>query len=117
MDVFVNGACILFKRLDCSHAVCKFRFSTVSSMWLTPCLLNSLPRMYADDTHLTFAAKTVSNIDSNLNEDLSRVNNWLTANKLTLNTSKTEFIMIGSRQRLNTFDTPPSLEIDGAPVS
>ena len=73
--------------------------------------------MYADDTHLTFAAKTVSNIDSNLNEDLSRVNNWLTANKLTLNTSKTEFMMIGSRQRLNTFDTPPSLEIDGAPVS
>ena len=59
--------------------------------------------MYADDTHLTFAAKTVSNIDSNLNEDLSRVNNWLTANKLTLNTSKTEFMMIGSRQRLNTF--------------
>ena len=84
---------------------------------LPNCLLNSLPRMYADDTHLTFAAKTVSNIDSNLNEDLSRVNNWLTANKLTLNTSKTEFMMIGSRQRLNTFDTPPSLEIDGAPVS
>lgn len=48
--------------------------------------------MYADDTHLTFAAKTVSNIDSNLNEDLSRANNWLTANTLTLNsiaTSKT----------------------------
>ena len=35
--------------------------------------------MYNDDTHLTFAAKTVSNIDSNLNEDLSGVNNWLTA--------------------------------------
>ena len=73
--------------------------------------------MYADDTHLTFAAKTVSSIDSNLNQDLSRVNNWLTANKLTLNTSKTEFMMIGSRQRLSTFDTQPSLEIDGAPVS
>ena len=34
---------------------------------LPNCLLNSLPRMYADDTHLTFAAKTISNIDSNLN--------------------------------------------------
>ena len=61
--------------------------------------------MYPDETHLTFAAKTVSNIDSNVNEDLSRVNNWLTANKLTLNTSKTEFMLIGSRQRLSTFDT------------
>ena len=26
-------------------------------------------------------------------------------------------MLIGSRQRLSTFDTPPSLEIDGAPVS
>ena len=68
---------------------------------LPNCLLNSQPRMYADDTQLTFAAKTVSNIDSNLNEDLFRVNNWLTANKLTLYTSKTEFMLIGS----------PSLEI------
>ena len=46
--------------------------------------------MYADDTHLTFAAKTVSNI---------------------------EFMLIGSRQRLSTLDTSPSLEIDGTPVS
>jgi len=73
--------------------------------------------MYADDTHLTFADNTVSNIDRNLNEDLSRVNYWLTANKLMLNASKTEFMLIGSRQRLSTFDSSPSLEIDGAPIS
>ena len=73
--------------------------------------------MHADDTHLTFAYNKVSNIDRNLNEDLSRVNYWLTANKLTLNTSKTEFMLIRSRQRLSTFDSSPSLEIDGAPIS
>jgi len=73
--------------------------------------------MYADDMHLTFANNTVSNIDRNLNEDLFRVNYWLTVNKLTLNTSKTEFMLIGSRQRLSTFDSSPSLEIDGAPIS
>ena len=33
--------------------------------------------MYADDTHLAFTANTVSNIDTNLNEDLSRVNTEL----------------------------------------
>lgn len=32
--------------------------------------------MHAADKHLT--AYTVSNIERNLNEDLSRVNNWLT---------------------------------------
>ena len=73
--------------------------------------------MYTDDTNLTFADNTVSNIDRNLNEDLSRVNYGLTANKLTLNTSKTELMLIGSRPRLSTFDSSPSLEIDGAPIS
>ena len=33
---------------------------------LPNCLLNSQPRMYTNDTHLTFAAKTVLNIDRNL---------------------------------------------------
>ena len=46
---------------------------------LPNCSLNSQPRMHAADKHLTFAAYTVSNmIDRNLNEDLSRVNNWHT---------------------------------------
>ena len=37
---------------------------------------------------------------------------WLTANKLTLNKSKTEFLLIGSRQKLNTFNRLPSFTID-----
>ena len=41
---------------------------------------------------------------------------WLIASNLTLNKSKTEFILIGSRQRLQTFSTPPSLFIDNAPI-
>ena len=45
--------------------------------------------------------------------DLSNVNTWLTANKLTLNSSKTEFMLIGSRQRLGTYDTSPKLIIGG----
>ena len=38
------------------------------------------------------------------------------ASNLTLNKSKTEFILIGSRQKLQTFSTPPSLFIDNAPI-
>ena len=49
--------------------------------------------------------------------DLARVEKWLTANKLTLNASKTEFMLIGSRQRLSTFHNPPSLMINGAPIT
>ena len=79
---------------------------------LPNCLENSEPQMYADDTHLTFAGNNVDIIEQKLNQDLIGVSNWLVANKLTLNKSKTEFMVIGSRLRLGTFDRSPALKID-----
>ena len=73
--------------------------------------------MYAVDTHLMLAGNSVDSIELNLNEDLASISEWLTANKLTLNKSKTEFMIIGSRQRLKTLPHSPSLKIDGAPIS
>ena len=35
------------------------------------CLSNSEPRMYADDTHKTFASNNIQNINTVLNEDLA----------------------------------------------
>ena len=69
--------------------------------------------MYADDTHITYAGSSVDNIQFYLNQDLENVHNWLRANKLTLNMTKTEFMLIGSRQRLsNLTDSPPTITID-----
>ena len=48
-----------------------------------------------------------------MDDDLTKITEWLMANKLTLNKSKTEFMLIGSRQRLNTFNRLPSFTIDG----
>ena len=59
--------------------------------------------MYADVPHITFASNKIQNINTALNEDLARVEKWITANKLTLNASKTAFMLIGSRQSLSTF--------------
>ena len=59
--------------------------------------------MYADDTHITYADVDVNSIQLNLNHDLGNLNKWLISNKLTLNTAKTEFMLIGSRQKLSTF--------------
>ena len=83
---------------------------------LPNCLAHSEPRMYADDTHLTFASNNMKDIEFYLNQDLANVNQWLMANKLTLNQSKTEFMLIGSRQRLRTFQSAPSLTINGTPI-
>ena len=54
------------------------------------------PRMYADDTHLSYASDNVENIESYLNQDLENIYSWLRANRLTLNMTKTEFMLIGS---------------------
>ena len=83
---------------------------------LPNCLTYSRPRMYADDTHLTFESNNIDSINNYLNQDLSSISEWLVANKLTLNLSKTEFMLIGSRQRLTTFDSAPSLSIDGVSI-
>ena len=63
-------------------------------------LCEGQPRMYADDTSISFTAPHKSGLQSVINEDLKNVNVWLKANKLSLNVAKTEFMVIGSRQRL-----------------
>ena len=52
-----------------------------------------------------------------MNHDLANIKEWRIANKLTLNKSKTEFMLIGCRQKLQTFDKSPSLVTDGAPLN
>ena len=44
----------------------------------------------------------LDNLQLYLIQDLGNVLNWLRANKLTLNMTKTKFMLIGSRQRLST---------------
>ena len=79
---------------------------------LPNCLSNAVAGMHADDTHLTFACNSIETINDVMNRDLSNVNKWLVANKLNLNSSKTEFMLVGSRQRLGTYNTSPNLTID-----
>ena len=81
---------------------------------LPHCLTSCQPRMYADHTHITCAGVDVNSIQLNLNHDLDNLNKWLISNKLTLNTAKTEFMLIGSRQKFNTLSNPLELSIDNA---
>ena len=56
---------------------------------LPNCVMYSQPRMYADDTNITYANNDVEKIERCVNIDLGRIRIWLAANKLTLNTTKT----------------------------
>jgi hypothetical protein len=57
--------------------------------------------MFTDDTQIDTSS---NNIDSNaniLNEDLIHVSDWKKVNKLRLNASRTEYMVIGSHKRLH----------------
>ena len=58
----------------------------------------------------------MKDIELCLSQDLANVNQWLTASKLALNQLKTEFMLIGPRQRLCTFQSAPNLTINGTPI-
>ena len=65
--------------------------------------------MYADDTNMTFTACSIPE----LQHDTQFLQNWLTANRLTLNVLKTKFMLVGSRQRVATLTQELDLSING----
>ena len=67
--------------------------------------------MYADDIHLTYASNNIHNIQTSLSEYLENVHSWVRANKLTLNMTKTEFMLIASRHRLSTVTVSQNLRL------
>jgi len=83
---------------------------------LPNCLLNASPRMFADDTNITLSARNLTDFKSDINPELSNLNCWLKANKLSLNIAKTEFMIIGSRQKLQTQSDEFDIEIDGEKI-
>jgi len=74
------------------------------------------PRICVDDTLITYASAGLNSIQSNLNHDLEKLSQWLISNKLTLNPSKTKFMLIGTRQKLSTLSNPLELSIDNVPI-
>jgi len=55
-------------------------------------------------------------IQSSLSHHLEKLSKWLVSNRLTLNATKTEFMLIGSRQRLSTLSDTLELSIENVPI-
>ena len=69
---------------------------------LPNCLMHSQPRMYADNTSITYASNDVEEIECCVNIDLDRIRIWLAGNKLTLHTTNTIFINWVYAKTVNT---------------
>ena len=84
---------------------------------LQNCLSTASPRMFADDTNVSLASSTLFELENMLNQELQNLNIWLKVNKLSLNIAKTEFMIIGSRQRLNVnVDGHINISINDQPI-
>ena len=74
-------------------------------------LENSTPCLFADDTKITISGQNIDDIEHRANSELINISKWLTDNKLHLNVAKTEYMLIGSRKRLNTIYHQPEIKI------
>ena len=57
---------------------------------------------FADDTNLLLINKSLKKINSLINHDLALLVQWLRANKISLNTSKTEIIIFRPKHKIIT---------------
>ena len=59
---------------------------------------------FADDTNLFIINKSLKRLNKLLNSDLKNITNWLNANKISLNVSKTELIIFKPKRKLLDFN-------------
>ena len=76
---------------------------------LPHCLQTTTASMFADDTNLSCTGRTSADIEYKINKDLDNIRKWIICNKLTLNLKKTEFMIIGSKPRLDTISETPKI--------
>ena len=76
----------------------------------------SSARMFADDTTLTASGESVLDAEVAINHDLANIKQWLSANKLSLNLVKTEYLLIGSRHNINNLFHAPRIHVGDMPI-
>ena len=59
---------------------------------------------FADDTNMLNYSKNLKQLAKHVNIDLKLISHWLNANKISLNTSKTELVLFKHKRKSLTFD-------------
>ena len=73
--------------------------------------------MFEDDTSISYASDSAKELQNVINTELKGLSDWLTTNKLSLNIVETEFMVVGSRQRIKTLNNEIDIEINGNMVN
>ena len=78
---------------------------------LPGCLLHTKVHMYADDTTIHTSSLSTAELYAKINTDLTRIRDWLLANKLSLNVTKTEFMFLTTDFKLSNLGKDFSIKI------
>ena len=74
------------------------------------CLEYMTSSRYADDTCVTIALENLNDLTTDLTNEQENISNWMRINKLSLNASKSDFMVVGHRRKLNKVgDGSPNL--------
>ena len=79
-------------------------------------LKNAEPSIFADDTSFTASADSIPSLLGILDESIESLKNWMTSNKLTFNTLKTEFLVIASRTKVKEVKETLCVYVQGEPI-
>ena len=63
----------------------------INDLWHSTPLLDVI--LFADDTNLFYLHNNVNELFRTMNDELSHLNDWFYANKLSLNTDKTKYVL------------------------
>ena len=64
---------------------------------LNNAIIHSMVHHFADDTKIIFSQKSLNKVNKCINDDLSLLVQWLRANRISVNTSKTEIILLRTK--------------------
>ena len=77
--------------------------------------------MYADDNIISISFNSIHTINNAENEELMLLKTWLDENELSLNVTKPQSLLIGSRHKIKALERPDSFKlsesIENEPVS
>ena len=70
--------------------------------------------LFADDTTILYSHDNLKNRITAINNELKEITNWFKANKLSVNAKKTNFMIMGTRQRNRNNDKDISIVLNDA---
>ena len=73
--------------------------------------------MYANDTSVTYSAEDLAELCNDLKTEVENIAEWLRQNKLSLNTDKTEYMVVGHKRQINNISEPIEIKINEEPIT